>query len=146
MLYPEHWQFCSCGFYEKEKNLPWLLFLTFPLPGLSSSLSLSLCCECQAVSVTVWHDLSFWHYTKKQTGSRRAGERVEGQAGGRMCSHFKKSREKTKLNLLLWGSLITRQLIKHSGLFSFIQLVHFLPLWRSLRCGSILWDQSQWLQ
>lgn len=121
MLYPELWQFCSYGFYAQEKKtLPWLLFLTFPLPSLSFSLSLSLCCECQAVSITVWQDLSFWHYTKKQTESRRAGG-GDRQASG--CSAISRSQgEKMKPNLLLWGSLITRQLINHPGLFSFIQL------------------------
>lgn len=62
---------------------------------------------------------------------------VGGGAGVRMHNHLKTSRGKKKPNLLLWGSWITRQLINHHGPCSFIQLVCFLLLRRSLRCGTL---------
>lgn len=119
----------------------------FPhLPPPQSLSSVSLCCECQGCQC---HSLTWLEFlTLHQEADReRESRRVGGGAGIRMCSHLKTSRGGGgKPNLLLWGSLITRQLINHPGPFSFIQLVRFLLLWRSLRCGSSLWDQSQWLQ
>lgn len=126
MICPDVGDSAATDFMCNKIMLLLLLFLTYPLPHPSSSLSfLSLCCECQGCQC---HSLTWLAFlTLHQEADREQGERVEGNAV--MSSHLKKSKKKTRPTSFLWGSLITGQFINHLGFFSFILLVCFpVPL------------------
>lgn len=109
----QRWSLCV---QKNKKSFPYCFSSPFRSKASSSLSFLSLCCECQGCQC---HSLTWLVFlTRHQEADGEQGER----AG--MRSHIESQREKSPTSLL-WGSLITEQLMNHPGFFSFIQLACF---------------------
>ena len=107
----------AAGFYVQGKKYPPPIASPhLPAPGslFPSALLVSLL-WMSGLSVSQ-PDVISVSDTRKQAGSKESG---------RGCAAMYRSHRQKSPTCLLWGSLMTEQLINHPGFFSFIQLVCF---------------------